>query len=170
MTGRNGAGKTTLGKILCGLVRESGGRVLIRGKAAGLRERSFAVWYGANNTNTRFIAHSVGEELLLLSPKNEERLETARRVLKQLGLYELRDAHPATLSGGQKQRLSLACGILSGRGICIFDEPTSGLDGEGLLMASRCFREMAESGRTVCVITHDQELIGECCAHGVTLD
>jgi energy-coupling factor transport system ATP-binding protein len=170
ITGRNGVGKTTLGKILCGLTRESGGMVLIRGNPATLKKRTAAVWYGANNTNTQFITHSVTEELLLLSPRNEERLETARALLKGLGLYEYRNAHPATLSGGQKQRLSLACGMFSNRDICIFDEPTSGLDGAGLLTVSRYFREMAEIGKTIFIITHDNELIQECCTHRLNLD
>jgi energy-coupling factor transport system ATP-binding protein len=169
ITGRNGVGKTTLGKILCGPVRESNGTVLIRGKPVKPGKRVAAVWYSANNTNTQFVTHRVSEEILFLSSRNEEKLESARRVLKQLGLYEYRDTHPATLSGGQKQRLSLACGILSGRDICIFDEPTSGLDGKGLLMASRCFREMAGVGKTVFVITHDNELIRECCTHCISL-
>ncbi|MDR0623375.1 MAG: ABC transporter ATP-binding protein [Treponema sp.] len=170
VTGRNGAGKTTLGKILCGLIRERGGRVLIRGKSARPGKRASAVWHSANNTDTQFITHSVSEELLLLSPRNGEGLERAREVLKRLGLYEYRDAHPATLSGGQKQRLSLACGIFSGRDICIFDEPTSGLDGEGLLRASRLFRETAAMGKTILIITHDTELVRECCTHCFNLD
>ncbi|MDR0388079.1 MAG: ABC transporter ATP-binding protein [Treponema sp.] len=136
ITGRNGVGKTSLGKILCGLAGESGGMVLLREKAANRRKRAAAVWYSANNTNSQFITHSVTEEILLLSPRDPERLEAARVILKGLGLYEYRDSHPATLSGGQKLRLSLACGIFSGRDICIFDEPTSGLAGAGLLTVS----------------------------------
>jgi energy-coupling factor transport system ATP-binding protein len=170
ITGRNGAGKTSLGKILCGLARESGGTVVIGGKPATPKKRTAAVWHGADNTNTQFITHSVAEELLLLSPRNEEGLERARSILKRLGLYEYRNAHPAALSGGQKQRLSLACGMFSDRDICIFDEPTSGLDGAGLLTVSRCLREMAERGKTIFIITHDNELIRECCTHHFNLD
>lgn len=58
-----------------------------------------------------------------------DKLERARNILQTMGLYDLKDVHPATLSGGQKQRLSVACALLSGRDILIFDEPTSGLDG-----------------------------------------
>jgi energy-coupling factor transport system ATP-binding protein len=170
ITGRNGVGKTTLGKILCGLLRESGGRVLIRGNPAKPGKRLSAVWRGANNAGAQFLAHSAAEELLLLSPRSGEGLERANAVLKGLGLHEYRDNHPATLSGGQKQRLSLACGMFSGRDICIFDEPTSGLDGEGLVMVSRCLREMARAGRTIFIITHDAELIRECCTHCIALD
>lgn len=170
VTGKNGVGKTSLGKILCGLIREQGGKVLIRGKALRPGKRLPLVWYGANNINTQFITHSVSEEALLLSPRHKEHLERVRAVLKQLGLYEYRDAHPAALSGGQKQRLSLACGMFSDRDICIFDEPTSGLDGAGLLMVSRYFREMAGTGKTIFIITHDNELIQECCTHCFNLD
>ncbi|MDR0597373.1 MAG: ABC transporter ATP-binding protein [Treponema sp.] len=170
VTGRNGVGKTTLGKILCGLLRERGGKVLIRGKPAKPGKRLSAVWRGANNTGAQFLAHSAAEELLLLSPRSGEELERAGAVLKGLGLHEYRNAHPETLSGGQKQRLSLACGVFSGRDICIFDEPTSGLDGEGLVMVSRCLREMARAGKTIFIITHDAELIRECCTHCIALD
>ncbi|MDR1230470.1 MAG: ABC transporter ATP-binding protein [Spirochaetaceae bacterium] len=170
VTGKNGAGKTTLGKILGGLVRESEGTVLIHNKPAPARKRNFAVWFSSNNTHTQFITHSVIEEILLLSAGKKAHVETARNILKQLGLYEYRDAHPAVLSGGQKQRLSLACGIFSGRNILVFDEPTSCLDKNGLLQVSNCFREVAGKGKTVFIITHDNELMRTCCTHCVSLD
>ncbi|MDR1029898.1 MAG: ATP-binding cassette domain-containing protein, partial [Treponema sp.] len=117
----------------------------------------------------QFFTHSVAEEIPLLPPGNEARIETVRTLLKKLGLYEYRNAHPATLSGGQKQRLSLACGIFSDRDVLVFDEPTSGLDGAGLRMVSNCLRETAERGKTIFIITHDRELIRECCTHSFSL-
>jgi energy-coupling factor transport system ATP-binding protein len=167
VTGKNGIGKTTLGRLLCGLVRETRGKVFLRGKPQRPGKRNRMVWYSANNTNTQFFTHSVAEEILLLSPGNEDRIETA--LLKKLGLYERRDSHPTTLSGGQKQRLSLACGIFSDRDVLVFDEPTSGLDGAGLLMVSNCLRETAKRGKTIFIITHDRELIRECCTHCFSL-
>lgn len=163
VTGRNGAGKTSLAMVLSGLWKESGGSVLIGGdklRAAGRRRRA---WYSANDTGTQFFTNSVTEELLLGDHHSQTRLEQARDLLKRLGLYAYKDAHPATLSGGQKQRLSLACGILSGRDVLIFDEPTSGLDGGNMRIIGDILHTEAGLGKTILVITHDGELIRRCC-------
>lgn len=163
VTGRNGAGKTSLAMALSGLWKERGGSVLIGGeklRAAGRRRRA---WYSANDTGTQFFTNSVTEELLLGDHHSQTRLEQAGGLLKRLGLYAYKDAHPATLSGGQKQRLSLACGILSGRDVLIFDEPTSGLDGGNMRIIADMLRNEADKGKTILVITHDVELIRRCC-------
>lgn len=170
VTGRNGAGKTSLAMVLSGQWKESGGNVMIGGeklRAAGRRRR---VWYSANDTSTQFFTNSVTEELLLGDHRSQSRLERARELLKQLGLYVYKDAHPATLSGGQKQRLSLACGILSGRDVLIFDEPTSGLDGGNMRIIADMLRDEADKGKTILVITHDGELIRRCCDRMVKIE
>ena len=101
--------------------------------------------------------------MLLGVSRTEERLEKARNLLKKFGLYPYKDAHPAILSGGQKQRLSIACGLLSGREILLFDEPTSGLDGGNMRKIASSLAEAAAEGKTILVITHDEELIQACC-------
>ena len=170
ITGRNGAGKTSLAMVLSGLWKGSGGNVMIGGdklRAAGRRRR---VWYSANDTGTQFFTNSITEELLLGDHRSQPRLERARDLLKRLGLYANKDAHPATLSGGQKQRLSLACGILSGRDVLIFDEPTSGLDGGNMWIIADMLQNEAGKGKTVLVITHDGELIRRCCDRMVKIE
>ena len=149
--------------VLSGLWKESGGNVMIGGQNLRAAERRRRVWYGANDTGTQFFTSSVTEELLLGDHRSQSRLERARELLKQLGLYGYKDVHPATLSGGQKQRLSLACGILSGRDVLIFDEPTSGLDGRNMRIIADILRNEADKGKTILVITHDGELIHQCC-------
>lgn len=163
ITGRNGAGKTSLMRIFCGLERENGGELRLSGKSVAPKRRRGHVWYSANDTNTQFFTESVSEELLLMSARAPEVLEQARELLRLFGLYEWKDAHPATLSGGQKQRLSIACGLMSGRDVLIFDEPTSGLDGENMRLVSAALRAAAKRGKTILIITHDTELIKECC-------
>ena len=170
ITGRNGVGKTSLALVLSGLWRESGGAVTIGGEKLTAAQRRKQVWYSSNDTGTQFFTNSVTEELLLRSDRSPELLEKARGLLKQLGLYAYKDAHPATLSGGQKQRLSIACGILSDRSILIFDEPTSGLDGGNMRIISGILRTEAAAGKTVLVITHDQELMCSCCDCAVRME
>ena len=108
-------------------------------------------------------AASVAEELLLNTRLTEESKSHARNLLKELGLYEYRDAHPSALSGGQKQRLAIACAVFSGRRILILDEPTSGLDGKNMRLIAEKLKSEARNGRTILVITHDRELIESCC-------
>ena len=106
ITGQNGAGKTTLAQILCGLAKQTRGHILIDGKKARAAVRRGEIYYCGNDTSTQFFTASVAEELLLNTRLTEEIKSNARELLKELGLYEYRDAHPSTLSGGQKQRLS----------------------------------------------------------------
>lgn len=112
----------------------------------------------------------MAEELLLNTRLTEEIKSHARNLLKELGLYEYRDAHPSTLSGGQKQRLAIACAIFSGRRILILDEPTSGLDGRNMCLIAERLKSEARNGRTILVITHDRELIESCCDNIVEVE
>ena len=163
ITGENGAGKTTLAQILCGLARQTRGHILIDGKSARAADRRREIYYCGNDTSTQFFTASVAEELLLNTELTEESKSRARSLLKELGLYEYRDAHPSAMSGGQKQRLAIACAILSGRRILILDEPTSGLDGRNMRLIAERLKSEARRGRTVLVITHDREMIESCC-------
>ena len=111
ITGQNGAGKTTLAQILCGLAKQTRGRILIDGEKARAAVRRREIYYCGNDTSTQFFTASVAEELLLNTGLTEENKDRARHLLKEFDLYEYRDAHPSTLSGGQKQRLAIACAI-----------------------------------------------------------
>ena len=170
ITGQNGAGKTTLAQILCGLAKQTRGHILIDGKKARAAVRRREIYYCGNDTSTQFFTASVAEELLLNTRLTEESKSRARSLLKELGLYEYRDAHPSALSGGQKQRLAIACAIFSGRRILILDEPTSGLDGQNMRLIAERLRSEARRGRTILVITHDRELIESCCDNVVEVE
>ena len=165
LTGPNGAGKTTLAMVLTGLLRESEGTVCISGKREPPSWRRKKIWYSSNDTGTQFFTNSVTEEVLLGGNVTEEKLGKARTLLKQMGLYEYKDCHPAALSGGQKQRLSIACGILSDRKILVLDEPTSGLDGGNMEVVASILAAEARVGKSILVITHDTEWINRCCSY-----
>jgi energy-coupling factor transport system ATP-binding protein len=169
ITGKNGIGKTTLAKIMCGLLKESSGKVFIMGNQVGVKHRWKYAWYSANDTNTQFFTESIVKELLLLSVSTGAIKKHARNVLKEFSLYEYKDRHPFTLSGGEKQRLSIACGLLSNRDIMILDEPTSGLDGRNMQIVSNALKYAAAQGKTIFVITHDVELIAKACDYYLNL-
>ena len=79
------------------------------------------------------------------------------------GILLFRDRHPMSLSGGQKQRVAIASAIASKRSILFFDEPTSGLDYRHMKEVAAVLRQLSTEGVTVYVITHDLELLLDCC-------
>ena len=169
VTGANGAGKTSLARVLAGLAKPSHGTVLVGGHARGRRELRRMVWYSPNDVKAEFFTPSVQEEVMLLVARDEPHRERARRLLRGLGLWELRERHPMTLSGGQRQRLSIACGLMSERPVLVLDEPTSGLDAISMQEVSHALQLACDEGLCVVVVTHDNEFMQRCCTHAYQL-
>ncbi|WP_249529528.1 ABC transporter ATP-binding protein [Paenibacillus brevis] len=163
ITGPNGAGKTTLAKTLCGLLREAAGEILINGSRAAAKERLGKLWFVMQDSDYQLFSDSVWNELMLGHEREADAAERAESLLRRLDLWEVRDRHPASLSGGQKQRVTFAVGLMNRPDILILDEPTSGLDGENMRRVVKLIREIAASGVTVLVITHDYELVYGAC-------
>lgn len=165
VTGHNGVGKTTMGLTLSGLMPFQGGCVYIGGTKLSGRKLRQHVYYCSNDTGTQFFTNSVLEELLLDKKRTERNLSLACDILARMKLLFWKDTHPAKLSGGQRQRLAVACALLSEKNILILDEPTSGLDGRNMRLIAAELKAAAQMGKTILVITHDEELINTCC-HG----
>ena len=161
ITGNNGDGKTTLLNCLCGLGRRSKGTLLYQGKTYNRRQRQKLIFLVMQDVNHQLFTESVLDEVLI--SQAEENEEEARRILSTLDLEAFADRHPQSLSGGQKQRVAVASAIASGRDIMLFDEPTSGLDYTHMLQIGEILRSLKDQGKTVIVVTHDRELIKECC-------
>lgn len=167
ITGNNGDGKTTLLNCLCGLGRRSKGTLLYKGKTYNRRGRQKLIFLVMQDVNHQLFTESVLDEVLI--SQAEENEEEARRILATLDLEAFADRHPQSLSGGQKQRVAVASAIASGREIMLFDEPTSGLDYNHMLQIGEIFRNLKKLGKTVIVVTHDRELIKECCDQEIHL-
>ena len=161
ITGNNGDGKTTLLNCLCGLGRRSKGTLLYKGKNYNRRQRQKLIFLVMQDVNHQLFTESVLDEVLI--SQAEENEEEAHRILATLDLEAFADRHPQSLSGGQKQRVAVASAIASGRDIMLFDEPTSGLDYTHMLQIGEILRSLKAQGKTVIVVTHDRELIKECC-------
>ena len=100
----------------------------------------------------------------------EEIIEAAKKANIHEFIMELPDGYETfvgergtRLSGGQKQRVAIASAIASKRSILFFDEPTSGLDYKHMKEVANVLRQVRDTGITVYVITHDLELILDCC-------
>jgi len=85
----------------------------------------------------------------------EEAKENALKLLKRVGLEEKADAYPASLSGGQKQRIAIVRSLAMNPRVMLFDEPTSALDPEMVGEVLEVMKELAESGMTMVVVTHE---------------
>ena len=81
--------------------------------------------------------------------------ETARTLLRRIGLEEKANAYPATLSGGQKQRIAIIRALAMNPKVMLFDEPTSALDPEMVGEVLDLIKELADEGMTMVIVTHE---------------
>ena len=159
LLGHNGAGKSTLAQLVCGL----------RGSWSQKRAaRKLGTYLIMQDVNHQLFTESVLDEVLLgMHPKDET---AAFEILESLNLKNYAEKHPMALSGGQKQRVAIASGVSSNRNLIVFDEPTSGLDYRQMLAVSATLKALANRGKTLFVITHDPELVLNCCHHVIRMD
>lgn len=85
----------------------------------------------------------------------EEAKENALKLLNRVGLAEKADAYPGSLSGGQKQRIAIVRSLAMSPKVMLFDEPTSALDPEMVGEVLEVMKELADSGMTMVVVTHE---------------
>lgn len=159
LIGKNGAGKSSLAKVLCGLE----GHFFFRNRFN--HSKAYLIMQDVNH---QLFTSSVSDEILI--GMEEENIETAKEILNDLNIFSFKDRHPMSLSGGQKQRVAIASGISSGRDMVIYDEPTSGLDYKQMIAVSQALKKLRSKGKTQIVITHDMELIRECCDYLIYIE
>ena len=158
--GNNGAGKSTFSRCFCGLEKRCG-EIVWNGRKYRPKDRLSTCYMVMQEVNHQLFTESVLDEVLI--SMEEENQEQAEEILAKLDLTGFKDRHPMSLSGGQKQRVAIASAIASKRSILFFDEPTSGLDYKHMKEVANVLRQVRDTGITVYVITHDLELILDCC-------
>ena len=118
------------------------------------------------DVNHQLFCETVEEEIRLgMDEANEGKID---EVINKLGLKDFVNRHPMSLSGGQKQRVAIASAILASKDILIFDEPTSGLDFFNMEKVAELIKSL-RGGKTVCVVTHDPDLVRRCCTKVIQL-
>jgi len=164
LLGPNGAGKTTFLRILASLSRPSLGSVNIAGyylpgQAAAVRRRLGVVshlplLYGdlTAEENLRFYAR------MYAIPAANHRVS---EVLELVGLANRRRDLVRTFSRGMQQRLAIGRAVLHDPEVMLFDEPHTGLDQDACLMLDTVLREVAASGRTVVMTSHDLSRVAD---------
>ena len=103
------------------------------------------------------------------TPKKEAE-EQAMQLLIRVGLEEKRDAYPSQLSGGQQQRVAIARGLAMRPKIMLFDEPTSALDPEMIGEVLQVMQDLAKTGITMVVVTHEMGFAREVAHRVVFMD
>ncbi len=163
--GDNGAGKTTFAKCLCGLEKSATGVLQIGGDNLNAKQRIHKCYMVMQDVNHQLFTESVEDEILLSLPGENEYADKqqAERILENLNLLQFSNLHPMSLSGGQKQRVAIGSAIASDNEVLVFDEPTSGLDYHHMIEVATNLIALSKMGKTLFIITHDPELIAQCC-------
>ena len=164
IVGPSGSGKSTFLSCMNLLDTPTSGEIWFDGKLITdpktdinkVREHMGMVFQNFNLFNNLTIMDNI-----ILAPtklklmNKEEAQETALNLLKRVNLTEKADAYPSQLSGGQRQRIAIVRSLAMNPKVMLFDEPTSALDPEMVGEVLDVMKELADSGMTMVVVTHE---------------
>ncbi len=169
IVGKSGSGKTTLINVLAGIDRPTSGEVIVAGAPVHrLDEGELAAWRGASLgivfqffqlLPTLTVLENVRLPMdfcNLFTPA--ERDQRARALLELVGIAEYADYLPSQLSGGQQQSAAIARALANDPQIILTDEPTGNLDSRTAEQVFSLLQSLADNGKTVLMVTHDDEL------------
>lgn len=162
--GASGSGKSTLLRCINLLERPSGGSILFHGEdiqsrgfqVAGYRARVGMVFQQFNLFyNMTAFENCVIGQMKVLKRSRAQSEEKAKLYLEKVGMLPYSNAKPRQLSGGQKQRVAIARALCMDPEALLFDEPTSALDPEMVGDVLLVMKDLAKSGLTMLVVTHE---------------
>lgn len=169
--GTSGSGKSTLLNLLGGLDRPSSGDVLFEGKSLGTlspsemasyrRSKVGMVFQSFNLISSMSAWENVALALAFSGVARKTRRERAVALLAKLGLAERAEHRPTELSGGEQQRVSIARALANDPRVLLADEPTGNLDSVRAEEVLGILKRLQSEGKTVVLISHDRELVGE---------
>jgi len=172
IVGPSGSGKTTLLNIIACLDRPSSGKYSLQGidvnsksndDLSEIRNKSIGFIFQSFNLIPRHTAIENVEMPLHYSEivDKTERTEKAMRCLEMVDLTDRALHYPNELSGGQQQRVAIARALINNPDIILADEPTGNLDSQTSRDIITLLKKLHESGKTVIVITHNNEIAKE---------
>ncbi|MGI6069438.1 MAG: amino acid ABC transporter ATP-binding protein [Blautia sp.] len=177
--GASGSGKSTFLRSLNLLEKPTGGKILFEGtditdpKVDINRHRQKI---GMVFQQFNLFPHKTVKENIMLAPvtlklmSKEEASKKADELLNRVGLPDKADAYPEMLSGGQKQRIAIARALAMNPDVMLFDEPTSALDPEMVGEVLEIMKELAKSGMTMVVVTHEMGFAKEVASRVLFID
>lgn len=168
IVGKSGSGKSTLVNLIAGLDRPTSGAVLVGGTPVhALGEGELASWRGRNvGVVFQFFqllpTLTVAENVMLpmdfcaTYPTAQAR-SRAQDLLDRVGIGDQAGKLPSTLSGGQQQRAAIARALANDPALLVADEPTGNLDSRTADSVLQLLSDLARSGKTVLVVTHERD-------------
>ena len=168
--GSSGSGKSTLLRCINLLEKPTGGEIIYNKEnilddkhdiykyrtKLGMVFQQFNLFNNHNVLNNCIVG-----QMKVLGRSKAEAEKVAMKYLKIVGMSNYINAKPKQLSGGQKQRVAIARALSMEPDVILFDEPTSALDPEMVGEVLRVMKELAESGLTMLVVTHEMEFAKE---------
>ncbi|MFZ4547492.1 MAG: ABC transporter ATP-binding protein [Bacteroidales bacterium] len=167
ITGKSGSGKSTLLNMITGIDHPTNGKVLVDGVTIGeLSESKLAKWRGQHiGIVFQFFqlipTLTISENILLAMEFVDvipatNRMNRVTELLTQVGIAEQANKMPSALSGGEQQRAAIARALANNPKIIVADEPTGNLDSKTADSINDIFSTLAQSGKTVIVVTHEK--------------
>ncbi len=164
LIGPSGSGKSTLLRTLNGLETIDSGRIVIDGVAINdrktdlnkVRERVGMVFQHFNLFQHKTALENVTlPQVVVLKRSRAEAADKANQLLERVGIASMGNSYPRQLSGGQQQRVAIARSLGMDPTVMLFDEATSALDPETVGGVLELMEELADSGMTMVVVTHE---------------
>ena len=163
--GPSGSGKSTFLRCLNVLEKPNSGKILFEGKdltnisekeLCALREKMGMVFQSFNLFPNMTVLENIKVAPMRVKGIAEDEAEKkAKQLLEKVGLSDRENQNPASLSGGQQQRVAIARALAMDPEVMLFDEPTSALDPEMVGEVLKVMRDLADSGMTMVVVTHE---------------
>lgn len=177
--GPSGCGKSTFLRSLNLLETPTGGSIIFEGNeitAQGtdvdkIRQKIGMVFQQFNLFANMNILDNITLAPVKLGLMSKEEAEgKAKELLERVGLPDKAASYPAMLSGGQKQRIAIARALAMNPDVMLFDEPTSALDPEMVGEVLGIMKELAASGMTMVVVTHEMGFAREVASRVMFID
>ena len=169
--GQSGSGKSTLMNMLGLLDVPTSGKYLLNGhdvegltddELSDIRNKEIGfIFQGFNLITSLTAVENVELPLVYRGMKKEERNKLAIDALNRVGLSHRLDHLPKQMSGGQQQRVAIARAVAARPPIILADEPTGNLDSHSGVEVMKILHELHEEGRTIILITHDNDIANE---------
>ena len=162
--GPSGSGKSTFLRCLNRLEEPTSGQVIFEGKdicskgqdITALRQKMGMVFQQFNLFKNLTVMENIIAGPKLVKKQDEEQARAAAiKLLERVGLAEKADEYPSKLSGGQKQRIAIVRALAMEPDVMLFDEPTSALDPEMVGEVLKVMQDLASTGITMVVVTHE---------------
>ncbi len=179
VVGPSGSGKSTFLRCLNLLEKPTGGSIIFEGvditdkkNDINVHRQKMGMVFQQFNLfpHMTILKNMTIAPMKLLGMRKEDAEEKARQLLERVGLGDRAGSYPLQLSGGQQQRIAIVRALCMDPDVMLFDEPTSALDPEMVGEVLEVMKELANSGMTMVVVTHEMGFAREVADRVVFID